>query len=51
MHMVLHEFFHALNVVLKIQLKWFKENDLVDIMAKFKEFYSLPLVHGAIDAT
>jgi hypothetical protein len=51
MHLVLHEFFHALNVVLRIQLKLLKGNDLVDVMAKFKEFYSLPSLHGAINAT
>jgi hypothetical protein len=51
MHLVLYEFFHVMNVVLKIQLKWPKGNDLVEVMAKFKEFCSLPLVHGAIDVT
>jgi hypothetical protein len=51
MHLVLYEFFHAKNVVLRIQLKWPKGNDLVEVMAKFKEFCSLPSVHGVIDAT
>lgn len=51
MHLVLYEFFHAMNVVLRTQLKWPKKNDLVEVMAKFKEFCSLPSIHGAIDAT
>jgi hypothetical protein len=33
MHLVLHEFFHALNAVFRIQVKWLKGNDLVDIIA------------------
>jgi hypothetical protein len=51
MHLVLYEFFHAMNVVLRIQLKWPKRSDLVEVMAKFKKFCSLPSIHGAIDAT
>jgi hypothetical protein len=51
MHLVLYEFFHAMNVVLRIQLKWPKRSDLLEVMAKFKEFCSLPSIHGAIDAT
>jgi hypothetical protein len=51
MHLVLHEFVCATNVVLKIQLKWLVGDDLVKVMAGFKDLCGLPSVHGAIDAT
>jgi hypothetical protein len=51
MHLVLHEFLCATNVVLKIQLEWLVGDDLVKVMAAFKDLCGLPLVHGAINAT
>jgi hypothetical protein len=51
MHLVVHEFMCATNVVLKIQLKWLVGDDLDDVTAGFKNLYGLPSVHGAIDAT
>jgi hypothetical protein len=48
-HLLLHEFVCVANVVLKIQLKWFVGDDLVEVMAQFKDLCGLPLVHGAID--
>ncbi len=51
MHLVAHKFMCAMNVVLKIQLKWLVRDDLDDVTVGFKDLYGLPSVHGAIDAT
>jgi hypothetical protein len=32
-------------------MKWPKGNDLIEVMDGFKDFYGMPLVHGAMDAT
>jgi hypothetical protein len=50
-HLVVHEFVCATNVVLKIQLKWLVGDDLDEVMARFKDLCGLPSIHGAIDAT
>jgi hypothetical protein len=50
-HLLLHEFVCVANVVLKIQFKWFVGDDLVEVMAGFKDLCGLPLVHGTIDVT
>lgn len=50
-HLVLHEFMCAMNIVLKNQMKWPKGNDLIEVMARFKNFYDMSSVHGTIDAT
>ncbi len=51
MHLVLHEFVCAMNVVFKIQLKWDVGDDLVEVVTKFRNVCSLPSIHGTIDAT
>jgi hypothetical protein len=33
------------------QLKWLVDNDLVEVMEKFKDLCGLPSIHGTIDAT
>jgi hypothetical protein len=40
-----------MNIILKNQMKWPKGNDLIEVMARFKDFYDMPSVHGTIDAT
>jgi hypothetical protein len=40
-----------MNIMLNNQLKWLKWNEMGEIMARFKDFCYLPLIHGAIVAT
>ncbi len=51
MHLVLHEFVCAMNVVLKIQLKRHVGDDLIEVMTRFKNLCNLPSIHGTINAT
>jgi len=51
MHLVLHEFVCAMNVLLKIQFKRHVGDDLVEVMTRFKNLWSLPSIHGTIDVT
>jgi len=51
MRFVLHEFTCAMNTMLNNQFKWLERNEMVEIMAKFKDFCDLPSIHGAIIAT
>ncbi len=51
MHFVLHELKCAMNTTLNNQLKWLEGNEMVEIMARFKDFCDLPSIHGAIVAT
>jgi hypothetical protein len=51
MHFVLHELTCAMNKMLNNKLKWLKGNEMVDIMARFKDFCDLPSIYGAIVAT
>ncbi len=48
---MLHEFIRAMNIMLKSKLKWPNRIEMVEIMTGFKDFYGLPLIHGAINAT
>jgi hypothetical protein len=48
---MLHEFICVVNKVLKSKLKWPNKIEMVEIMIGFKDFYGLPSIHGAIDAT
>jgi hypothetical protein len=50
-HLVLHEFIHAINVVFKNRIKWPKGEDLLKGMIGFKNFFGLQYVYGAIDVT
>jgi len=49
-HLVLHEFMCTMNYILKNQMKWPKGNDLIKDMDGFKDFYGMPLIHGATNA-
>ncbi len=51
MHLMLHEFICVVNKVLKSKFKWLEKIEMVEIMTGFKDFYGLPSIHGAIDAT
>jgi len=51
MHLMLHEFICAMNIMLKNKLKWINKIEMVEIMIGFKDFYGLASIHGAIDAT
>jgi len=35
----------------KNQMKWLEGNGLIEVMDGFKDFYSMPPIHGTIDAT
>jgi hypothetical protein len=32
-------------------MKWLEGNGLIEVMDGFKDFYSMPPIHGTIDAT
>jgi hypothetical protein len=51
MHLVLHEFVFFVNQMFQNQIKWPKENDLVQIMTSFHDLCSLLIIHGTIDVT
>jgi hypothetical protein len=40
-----------MNIMLNNQLKWLKRNEMVEIMARFKDFCYMPSIRGAIVAT
>jgi hypothetical protein len=51
-HSMLHKSICIMNTMLRLQFKiWFKVNDLVKIMARFKKLCGLLLVNGTINAT
>jgi hypothetical protein len=50
-HLALHEFVCAMNIVLKNQMKWLEGNGLIEVMDGFKDFYNMLPIHGTIDAT
>jgi len=49
MHLVLHEFIHAINVVFKNQIKWPKGEDLLKVTIGFKNLFGLQYLYGAIN--
>ncbi len=51
MHFALHELTCAMNTMLNNQLKWLEGIEVVDIMARFKDFCDLPSINGTIVAT
>jgi hypothetical protein len=48
-HVVLWEFVFAINVVCKNQIQWLEGEDLLEVVAGFKNFCGLPFVDGAIN--
>jgi hypothetical protein len=51
MNTILHEFIVPVNVVFKIQIQWPRSEDLLRVMASFKDWCDLPSVQGVIDCT
>jgi hypothetical protein len=49
-NMVLHEFV-VVNVVFRTQIQWPCGEDLLRVMAGFKDWCGLPFIQGAIDYT
>jgi len=50
-HLVLQEFVFSMNKVFGAKMKWLEGEDLVQVMATFKNFCGLLVIHDAIDVT
>jgi hypothetical protein len=50
-HLVLQDFVFFKNKDFGAKIKWLKGKDLVQVMATFKNFYGLLVIHDAIDIT
>jgi hypothetical protein len=50
-NMVLHEFVVVVNVVFKTLIRWPRSEDLLRVMAGFKDWCGFPYIQGVIDCT